>query len=398
MRRIPEEWDVVELGAISRIRAGGTPRRNIAKYWKGGIIPWVKISDINSKYISKTEESITYAGLENSSSRIFSKGTILISIFATIGEVGILEIDSSCNQALAGIEVNHGKVEIEYLYYYLKNLRDTLRTMGRGVAQNNINQTILKNIKIPLPPLETQRKIVAILEKAESLKRLRAEANELTQKLIQSVFLEMFGDPVNNPKKWSSMKIEGILEKTQYGTSEKASNITSGHPCLGMNNVTRFGELNLIKINRIDLDEKEYLKYRLKPGDVLFNRTNAPNLVGKTGIIGDEEGYVFASYLIRLVPNGDYITSDYLWAILNSMNMKKLFFNISKKAINQANISATVLKKISIPIPPIELQKGFTKILKQIYSSYPNHDRISNNIETLTESLLQAAFIGELTS
>lgn len=192
-----EGWKWVRLGEIAKISAGGTPQRSIKKYWNGNI-PWVKISDIPEHgLVLDTEEKITEEGLKNSSAKIFPRKTILFSIFATIAKVGILEIDAATNQAIAGIQIRNTKrADYKYLFYCLKNFGLSLFDVGRGMAQRNINQTILKNLKIPLPPLEEQKKIVAYLnrirETVESLKKLQQRTEEELKKLVPAILDRAF--------------------------------------------------------------------------------------------------------------------------------------------------------------------------------------------------------------
>ena len=156
---------MARLGDVCEIQSGGTPARSNSSYWKDGTIPWVKISDIRGKCLQNTEEFITENGLQNSSAKIFPKGTILYSIFATLGETCILDIDAATNQAIVGLTIKNDNVYREYLYYYLVSLKSEINSLGRGVAQNNINMSILRNLSITLPPLEEQRKIAAVLDK-----------------------------------------------------------------------------------------------------------------------------------------------------------------------------------------------------------------------------------------
>lgn len=145
---IPNNWTWIRLKSISNICAGGTPDRDNPKYWNGDI-PWLKISDItnSNKYIEKASEYITVSGLENSSAKILRPGTILYTIFATIGEVGILNFIASCNQAIAAIDTYLKQID-EYLYLFLINLQDYMKSIGKGCAQFNINQKVLKETLI----------------------------------------------------------------------------------------------------------------------------------------------------------------------------------------------------------------------------------------------------------
>ena len=122
----------MKLKDICIIQSGGTPSRSKKEYWENGTIPWVKISDFSAKHIINTQESIT--------------------------ELGILDIDATTNQAIVGIMIRNSMVDQEYLYYYLMSLKDYVNRIGRGVAQNNINMSILRELEIPLPPIEKQKK------------------------------------------------------------------------------------------------------------------------------------------------------------------------------------------------------------------------------------------------
>ncbi|MEE0859559.1 MAG: restriction endonuclease subunit S, partial [Acutalibacteraceae bacterium] len=159
-----------KLGNLCDVVSGGTPSRSKQEYWKNGTIPWVKISNIKGKYVSEVDEYITVDGLSNSSAKILVKGTIIYTIFATLGEVGILEMDACTNQAIAGITIkNDTIINRGYLYYYLKSKKNYVNNLGRGVAQNNINMSILRQFKVPTPAIEKQIAIVKTLEKVENI-------------------------------------------------------------------------------------------------------------------------------------------------------------------------------------------------------------------------------------
>src|SRR3989344_9458784 len=143
------EWKKVELRELGDICAGGTPSRAKPEFW-GGNIPWLKISNLKDFYVTKYDETITEKGLNSSSAKIFKKGTILISIFASLGDVAILDIDATTNQAIVGIYNLNENIDRKYLALYLKSLKEYFEKTGRGVAQNNINLSILRSTKIAL--------------------------------------------------------------------------------------------------------------------------------------------------------------------------------------------------------------------------------------------------------
>lgn len=172
---IPNSWAWVKLGDICEIISGGTPSRDKIEYWHNGTIPWVKIADVKNNVVNQTQEFITELGLENSSAKIFKKGTLLYTIFATLGETSILNIDAATNQAIAAL-IETYDYDTKFLMYCLMSMKDYVNSLGRGVAQNNINQTMLKIFTIPLPPLKEQEYIVQTLDTLFTLKKgLRVE-------------------------------------------------------------------------------------------------------------------------------------------------------------------------------------------------------------------------------
>ena len=213
-----ENWKTVRLGDVCEIQSGGTPSRSKTEYWKNGTIPWVKIGDFSGKYLNITTEHITPKGLENSSAKLFSKGTILYSIFATLGEATILNIDATTNQAIAGIKIkDKSSIDIDYLFAYLNSLKEEVNRIGRGVAQNNINLSILKSFTVPLPPLETQKHIAAVLDKCTELIVKNKRILEKYDTLIKSRFIEMFGD-IRNQEKYKGIPLSNLCKTMTGGT------------------------------------------------------------------------------------------------------------------------------------------------------------------------------------
>lgn len=173
-----------------QIKAGGTPPRNRVEYFRGKNL-WVTITDMKRKYLDNTKEKITDEAIQNSNTKLLPKGAVLISIFATLGEVSILEKEATTNQAIAGLIPDSNKVDTEYLYYILKSKKKDIESLGRGIAQKNINLAILRDIKIPVPPLSKQKEIVKemqqrdkeILDYQEKAEKLEKDKFGLLSKL-----------------------------------------------------------------------------------------------------------------------------------------------------------------------------------------------------------------------
>ena len=191
------EWVTEELGKIAKMTSGGTPDKKHVEYYEGGTIPWVRSGELDKGVIWDSEIKITQAGLENSSAKLFPKGTLLIALYgATIGKLGFLGIEACTNQARCAIFENE-KVTLKYLYYYLLLCRNSLIEQGIGGAQPNISQTILKKLPIKYPKdKETQSLIVEQIEAQlscyDNIKRILESALNDTEILRLSILKKAF--------------------------------------------------------------------------------------------------------------------------------------------------------------------------------------------------------------
>lgn len=390
-KELPEGWEWAELGRISTITAGGTPSRGNHEYWSDGTIPWVKISDITRKKITKTSEFITQKGLENSSAKIFPKGTILLSIFATLGDIGILDIDAACNQAIAGIKIhNSDKISTDYLYYYLRSLKPYFERIGRGVAQNNINQTILKQTLVPVPPLGTQRKIVAILNKVEAAQRLRAEADALVQDLVQSVFLEMFGDPISNPLGWEKQKLGDLCVIRRGASPRPIKNYLGGTvPWIKIGDGTKGDDLYISTTDEKIIEDGVSKSVFLKRGSLIF--ANCGVSLGFARII-NIDGCIHDGWLAleEIKPN---LNKIFLLKLINSISD---YFRKTAPEGTQPNLNTGIMKSFLIPVPPLELQEQFALFVSIHEDSKMNRRESTEEIRMLYNSLLSKAFTGDL--
>ncbi|KGX90039.1 restriction endonuclease [Pontibacillus marinus BH030004 = DSM 16465] len=253
----------------------------------------------------------------------------------------------------------------------------------------------IAKLSIPLPPLESQKQIVNVLDLAKELINKRRDQILALDEMTQSLFLEMFGDPKINPKNWPVGTIEDLSIKTQYGTSKKADEQNGSYSILRMNNITYNGGWDFSSLKYIDLNDKDKEKFLVNKGELLFNRTNSKELVGKTAVYREDEPMAFAGYLIKLICN-EKANEEFISAYLNSKYGKVVLNSMAKNIVGMANINAKELKSISIYIPPKDLQDEFADINLKIMKK---RELLLKGLDKLEEqylSLLQSAFKGEL--
>lgn len=253
----------------------------------------------------------------------------------------------------------------------------------------------LKEGKIPLPPLPEQRRIAGILDRADALRRLRRQSVSRLSDLGQAIFYEMFGDVAANPKGWPVGTIRDLLSEAKYGTAQKANTDGKGLPILRMGNLTYSGQLDLSDLKHVEMTAKDFPKYTTQRGDLLFNRTNSKDLVGKTAVVDLDDPLAIAGYLIRARTNKRG-NPHYISAYLNSRHGKAVLRNMCKNIVGMANINAQELQDIVIALPPIELQNEFADRLAAIAKRREAFNSGIEQSDFLFTSLQHRAFRGGL--
>ena len=381
-----------KLGDICDFISGGTPSKSKMEYWKDGKIPWIKISDFKKKYIKISDEKITKSGLENSSAKILKKGTILYTIFASVGKVAILDIEAATNQAIVGIDLKgNNLLDKDFLYYFLCSIENNIKKQARGVAQNNINISILKNISIPILSMSLQKSIVKTLNKLEDILENFKQKKLLINFLNKSLFTRMFGTPEYNEKGWNFISLKDIsYTKGEYGSNKPAINYNGGYRYIRITDINATGELKTEKVGVSD-EEIEAQKYALKENDILFARSVAT--VGKNFLYNKKYGKcIFAGYLIRFKLNPHLISTKYLKIYLDT----NYYWNWVKNCQNivaQPNINAKQYgEDLKIMLPPIELQNKFAERVEKIEKLSFEIEKSIKEAENLYNSLMNKYF------
>jgi len=405
---LPEDWEVVRLGEIAKTTSGGTPSRNHPEYF-GGKIPWVKSGELNDNLITYTEETLTEAGLLNSSAKIFPKGTLLIAMYgATAGKVGILECEATTNQAICAI-FPHNKILSKYLFYVFIYRRSELLNERYGGAQPNISQTVIKAFNIPLPPLSEQRAIAHVLRTVQRAKEATERVIQATRELKKSLmrYLFTYGPvpfdeaekvPLKEteigliPEHWDVVRLGEVWQKPQYGFTAGATNQRVGPKFLRITDIQN-SQVNWNTVPYCEIGNELLNRYRLEAGDLLFARIGATT--GKSLLIRECPEAIFASYLIRVRVNLSRLLPEFLFHFTQG-NLYWCQINATKGGRLKQGINIPVLSSLLVPLPPLPEQCEIVCILRAVDKKLQAEEARKQALEALFKTLLHNLMSGKV--
>ena len=387
---IPNGWKSYSIKEIGTVITGSTPPKKYPVNY-GGDLPWIKPPDLdNEMFVFNSSETISKIGREKV--RLLPKGTVLVSCIGNIGKIAIAGEVLCTNQQINSIIPNEKIVDSIFLYFTIRRMQPYLQKMASKAVVPLLNKTDFSKIIVNLPPLPTQKKIVAILEKAEKLKGWRKDADELTDELLKSTFLEMFGDPVKNPKDWEKKKLKEFGEVKTGNTPSrknpeyygdyiewiKSDNINTPHTYL-----TKSEEM---------LSEEGAKIGRIAPkGSVLVTCiAGSLSCIGNIGIADRDVG--FNQQINAIIPNKE-VNKLFLYHLI--LITKNYIQNYSTKSM-KGMLSKSTFESIDYIFPPTPIQNEFGVFVKKIGFVKKNQNESKEQIDNLFNSLMQKAFKGEL--
>ncbi|MDD4928067.1 MAG: restriction endonuclease subunit S [Gallionella sp.] len=379
-----------KLGEVCQILTGGTPSRTKLEYFGGGI-SWVKITDMLQGTVLLTDESLTEAGIKNSSAKLMPLGTVLISIFATIGRTAVLGIEAATNQAIAGVvPKDNAQLDSQYLKYFLDSQHGELNRLARGVAQPNINQRILKDLDVPLPSLVEQRRIVDILSRADGIVKLRREAEKKAAELIPALFLDMFGDPATNPKGWPVRLLQDLVSFMSGGTPSKSrEDFWQGDlPWVSPKDMKQVYIVNAIDhVSRKVLAETNI---KLVPIGSLLIVVRGMILVHTVPVAQSLVEHTINQDMKALFPVSEITVGYLLW--LMKVSQQQLLGLVSTAAHGTKKLDTERLKDFRIPLPPLHIQIAFNEKVALIESIQSQQAAATATAQATFDALLSQAF------
>ena len=407
--RVPEGWKLLQLGDVANISSGGTPSRsNPANYI--GEIPWVKSGEVNQRKVSFTEEKISEQALKSSSAKWVKSGSVLVAMYgATAGKVAKLLIDATINQAIAAVCSYKEEAANDFLFHAMEFNAARLLNTVQGSGQPNLSGQLVKELKVPIPPLPEQKKIASILtsvdevientqkqiDKLQDLKK--ATMNELLTKGIGHTEFKD-GELGRIPKSWKIVTIDSVTSSIKSGLSRRLSSQDIGIPVINSGNIVSRG-LDTKELKYWYLDDPQGANienYLLQDGDILLNFINSVSQIGKSCIyksIGRDCIYTTNLFCIRV---GKKISSSFLHSLMRQEKFRKEISLITKPAVNQASFTKEDLSNLIILLPTLEEQNLIMKSLDAIDENIINHHHKLETFQSIKKSLMQELLTGKV--
>ncbi|MCB1256747.1 MAG: restriction endonuclease subunit S [Microthrixaceae bacterium] len=394
MSDLPKGWTKVALGDVCEIVSGGTPSRKNPEYFGGGV-PWVKIGDMLQRDIQRTEEMISTAGLANSSARLLPKGTLLLSIFATIGRVATLGCEAATNQAIAGIVLpEDSPILTSFLGRYLESVAIHLASQGRGAAQANINLSILRSLEIPFPPLDEQRRIAAILDKADELRTKRRAALAKLDTLTQAIFIDMFGERLADSQSDRWMVLNDLIDPDLpicYGILKPGPNLSSGVPYVRVVDL-KDGAVDTAGVRRTSAEiDHQFRRSRLRTGDLVMSIRGHVGRLARVPQELDSANITQDSARISVAQAEPEFVMEYLRHPMAQQWMHRNTKGVAVRGINIGDV-----RRIPVPLVPQHDQQRFVDVANRTSLSRVSARVALADCNSLFDSLQSRAFCGEL--
>jgi len=382
----------VMMKELGEIITGNTPSKKTEAFWSSEDICFIKPDIIADDGINEIVDSNEYIS-ENArkKARVVGKNSIFITCIGSIGKIGIAsDGEYAFNQQINAI-IPNDRVQPKYLAYNLLFNKPRLVAVANAPVVPIINKSQFGEFTVNIETdIDRQCEIVDVLDKLTQIIQQRNKEISALDDLIKARFVEMFGDPILNPKGWEMVAVGDIVTDVRYGTSKPA--VEGGkYPYLRMNNLTSDGHLDLKDLKYIDISDDEIEKCVVRKGDVLFNRTNSIELVGKTAVFDLPEDMVIAGYIIRVRLN-EKLLPEILSQYMNLEAIKSILRGMAKGAVNQANINAQELQSIKVYIPSMELQNQFVEMKEQVDKSKVKVQKALDETQKLFDSLMQQYF------
>lgn len=428
-----KHFPLIQIGDTAEITSGGTPDTNNSAFWDGDIV-WITPKDLGRPRtieITNSERRITTSGASSSSAKLLPIGTVLLSSRAPIGHLGISHVPLATNQGFKNI-ICKNRLNNRFLFHMLRGSIPDLQSYGRGNTFAEIPSRIVKEYVIPLPPIELQKIIASFLDavyhrlsgnyipipplpvplaeqqrivakierlagKIEEAKKTRQKSIEEAKSALNNEVRYIFTKLPN--KSWAEGLLGDYILEDCYGTSEKTNDDPSGTPILRMGNIQN-GILDTRDVKYLNINQKDRSKLILQQNDIVVNRTNSAELVGKCAVFNLKGDWGFASYLIRIRLDTNRANPWLVATYINSPLGRQYMFRERKQMTGQANVNSKKIRALPITLPSIQEQNCIVTYLEELRKTLDKvtaiQSQTTTELDALLPSILDRAFKGEL--
>lgn len=379
---------MAKLGEVCTIVSGSTPKTSVTSYWDGNI-KWITPAELNEDtfYIMDSVRHITEEGKEKTGLSYLPTGTVILSSRAPIGKTAIAGCKMCCNQGFKNL-ICSDAIYNEYLYFFLKSKTDYLNSLGRGATFKEISKSIVENIEIPLPEVNQQKEIAEKFKKLEQLISLRKQQLAKLDELVKARFVEMFGDPVNNPMNYPKSQLGKVCD-VRDGTHDSPEYYDVGYPLVTSKNVTG-GKIDLSECNLISEDDYKKICERSKVdrGDIIMPMIGT---VGKPVIVNAEPMFAIKNVaLIKFTPDS-LVTNIYIKTLLESDYFDRAVLDKIRGG-TQKFIALGDIRKLEIILPDLKRQQCFSAFVERVDQQKQTVQQSLEKLELMKKALMQEYF------
>ena len=380
------------LGSVCRFLNGGTPSKAVAEYFDGDI-PWITSADITGPIAGHARSFITDEAVKNSAVNKVAAGTVLLVTRTGVGKVAIAAKELCFSQDITALIPDSKKLEAGYLVHFLRTKKEHFLGLARGATIQGITRNVVSDLSIPLPPLPEQRRIAAILVKADALRTKRREALAQLDSLTQAIFIEMFGDPEENGKGLPIEMLGSLCKRITDGTHQSPKWESNGVPFLFISNIVD-GQISF-DTHKFVSDETYLELTRRCPielGDVLYTTVGS---YGNAAIVQTSRRFAFQRHIAHIKPEPSKALPSFIAAMIQSTGVRRQV-DKAARGVAQKTVNLADLKSLVVFAPSLSLQRTFATRIQAIELLKAKHRAALTELDALFASLQHRAFRGEL--
>lgn len=394
MRSALQARPLAELAAFA---GGGTPSKKRPEFYTG-TIPWVTPKDMKCWEITDAQDHITEAAVKGSAARLIDPEAVLVVIRSGVLKhslpIGINRVPVAINQDMKALRPKAG-VDTDYLARAVSWAAPRILQTVRGTTADNVPLDVLKQLEVPLPPLPEQRRIAAILDKADGIRRKRAESTRLLDDFLRSAFLDMFGDPVTNPKGWPVRKLDEFVSQDRgvsYGVVQRGQHVEEGVPLIRISNIlgNRASLDGVVRADRRIV--AGYRRTELRGGELLLSIRGT---VGRVAIAPEQCRGWNVTREIAVIPLTPQMNTRFAHCLLQTEGAQR-FMTGEVRGVAQRGINLRDVRRLPVPVPPAVLCTEFSRVVEKSETARAHVHSMVSSSDGIFHSLVQRAFRGEL--